>query len=141
MLGAAVSQWSADRRQDKIEEALRKIICGEPMEVEQEEDDASAEEVDEDHGRRHSGGKTVTREKGEQVGGDAFKVRKVLDNGDALAWDCHNYSVTALFPSQDGKEYYDGQIIRIPAGKCARQIGVYKGWLNQTYPIVEISDK
>ena len=50
-----------------------------------------------------------------------------------------------LLQADDNVAFYDDQIIKIPAGKCARQIGVYE-YTNRadmvvTVPIVKIMDK
>lgn len=52
--------------------------------------------------------------------------------------------LTVVFIDENN-EYYTDQVIRIPKGKCARQIGVYKSdhylYDDKTLPIVEIMDK
>ena len=46
---------------------------------------------------------------------------------------------------KNGKSYYDDQIIKIPSGKCVKQIGVYKyqtkDGFEKTVPIVDIRKK
>lgn len=86
-------------------------------------------------------GVTLFDEPGDCVECQEFEVFQVLPSGDALA-DGKLSSLDVLFLEQDGKSYYDGQVIRVPEGKCARQIGVYryesKGGFDRTVPIVEI---
>lgn len=90
-------------------------------------------------------------EKGDCLSDQQFKVLQVLDNGVALAneysktiSDTDFYSgLTVLFVSET-KYYYDEEIIKVPKGKCVRQIGVYSyesknGY--KTVPVVEIADK
>lgn len=105
----------------------------------------------------NNSGVTVFEEPGEVIEGDAFEVFQVLPSGDALAWGQEKFStdrngknnyisnhVVVLLPSNEGKMYYDDQLIIIPEGKCAKQIGVYK-YTNRagesTVPIVGIYDK
>lgn len=90
-------------------------------------------------------------EKAECISTKQFEVFQVLEEGMALAkeltytgQDIQYYNgVTVLFMSK-GKFYYDKEVIKVPKGKCVRQIGVYtyKDYRdNKTVPIVEISDK
>lgn len=87
--------------------------------------------------------------KGDCVSGDSFRVIHVLENGDALAIEATDLSystgITVLFHNDKDKAYYDDQIIRIPEGKCAKQIGIFKyesNWgMEKTVPIVDIRDK
>ena len=70
----------------------------------------------------------------------------MLDDGVALANEIEEYDlptgIVVLLINKDGKYYYDDQVIKIPAGKCARQVGVYtyptKMEIEKTVPIVEI---
>ncbi len=109
-------------------------------------------------GKASNSGVTMFQEPGEIVKSDAFEVFQVLPSGDALAHaqeklpsfdeDKDNYInkfITVLLPANEGKTYYDDQMITIPEGKCARQIGVYR-YTNKisgeiTVPIVGIYDK
>lgn len=80
-----------------------------------------------------------------------FDVMQVLDSGAALANEIEDSDrhmatgITVLFLSNDGTSYYDDQIITIPKGKCAKQIGTFKyrskGGLDKTVPVVKIMDK
>lgn len=81
-----------------------------------------------------------------------LKFSQVLDSGDALANEIEEkYSTSlhtglvVLFLHENGKSYYDDQIIKIPSGKCVKQIGVYKyptkDGFEKTVPIVDIRKK
>lgn len=92
-------------------------------------------------------GVTLYDSPGELIERDAFEVIQVLDSGDALAKTCFAFgmpTLTVLFPGSPQTAYYDNQIIRIPEGKCIRQIGVfrYTSKIDQekTVPIVDIFD-
>lgn len=106
----------------------------------------------------NNSGVTTFQKPGEVIEGDAFEVFQVLPSGDALAYVQESYSfdfdkkerykdtsVIVLLPCNEGKTYYDDQFIKIPEGKCARQIGVYKYTNNmnseKTVPVVGIYDK
>lgn len=80
-----------------------------------------------------------------------FEVMQVLDSGAALANEFEDSDrhmatgITVLFLSNDGTSYYDDQIITIPKGKCAKQIGTFKyrskGGLDKTVPVVKIMNE
>lgn len=59
-----------------------------------------------------------------------FRVFQALDNGTALARgegerkSVHT-GITVLLYNREGDPYYDEQVIKVPAGKCVRQIGIY----------------
>lgn len=101
-------------------------------------------------------GVTMFEEPGEVIEGDAFEVFQVLPSGDALAYVkekdyiinkyvYRNTLVVVLLPCDKGKTLYDDQLIEIPEGKCARQIGVYRYMTNnngeKTVPVVGVYDK
>ena len=85
---------------------------------------------------------------GERIDYNAFEVFQVLDNGDALAKgrEYGDYSIatgiTVLIIGKEDHSYYDDQIIEIPEGKYARQIGTFKYITNsnmvKTVPIIDI---
>lgn len=92
-------------------------------------------------------------EAGECVTQDQLKVFQTLDPGYALAFKLtskSSYDIEFALPSSlivliynpKGEMYYDSQVIRIPEGKCARQIGIYKYHTKdesiKTVPIVQI---
>lgn len=91
--------------------------------------------------------KTLFEKEGEYVSDGPFKIYKVFESGDALAEELRNDSEFAISTDlrvmllgNEEKSYYDNQIIRVPVGKCAKQIGVVKN-LGETLPIVAIRDK
>ena len=84
------------------------------------------------------------------VSDNSFKILQVLDSGDALAVEIEPgisvpTGVTVLFLHDSNKSFYDEQIIQMPTGKCAKQIGVFKyksnAGMDRTVPIVDIRDK
>ncbi len=98
-------------------------------------------------------GLTYFDEPGDIIEGDAIEVFQVLPSGDALAWmkECHNIgdeemythtSIVVMLPCSKRKAYYDNELIKIPDGMCARQIGVYnymnKETGNKTVPIIKL---
>lgn len=95
-------------------------------------------------------GITFLDTEGECVSSKSFRVRQVLSSGNALAEEVNSIhsigsDLTVLFYNDGTKTYYDNQIIKIPDGKCAKQIGTFqyttKVGLNKTVPVVEILDK
>lgn len=94
-------------------------------------------------------GLTLFEKEGECVSDKSFEVFQVLNDGNALASEYEGFSIatgiTVLFLAEKGTSYYDDQVIKIPEGKCAKQIGVYKyitnAGIEKTVPIVEILDK
>ena len=90
-------------------------------------------------------GLTVFPEKGECIPTDSeIEVFQVLKPNMALAYSHEYYDerIAILVVNYDGKSYYDGQKVKIPAGECARQIGTYQyntsGYFGKTVPAVEI---
>lgn len=87
---------------------------------------------------------TYLSETGDIIEGRSFKVGRVDDYGSARANAYSGYDMyfgtEVIFEANEESSYYDGQIIRIPQGKCLRQIGVYKSTL-ETLPVVAIFDK
>lgn len=92
-------------------------------------------------------------EPGEILSTQPFEVFQVLDHGAALAreieesygsWNSTT-ELMVLLINDEGKYYYDDQIIEIPKGKCLRQVGVYKymtkAEFEKTVPIAKIIDK
>lgn len=90
-------------------------------------------------------------EPGDVIESSSFKVFQALDKGLALANakedkdDDMYLGVTCLLFNKDGKYYYDEEIVKVPQGKVARQIGVFKyesrAEMERTVPVVEIMDK
>ena len=76
-------------------------------------------------------GITLFEKEGECISENSFKVFQVLDSGEALANEVKQgylipTGLTVLFLNEDGLSYYDDQVIKIPSGKCAKQIGIFK---------------
>ncbi len=92
-------------------------------------------------------GYTMFEDVGECISSNNFRIIQVLDSGKALAEEItDDYSgILVLFYSDGSQSYYDDQIIKIPSGKCARQIGTYKYTtnigMNKTVPIVDIIEE
>lgn len=91
---------------------------------------------------------------GEVINGDAFKVIQVIgkdaalvmgksDNTFNLGIDMYMGAVY-LITNDEGKYYYDDEIIKVTDGKIVRQVGVYKYKTNsnsvKTVPIIVIMD-
>ena len=88
---------------------------------------------------------------GNCVDGSYFRVEKVLDEHYAIAREQEYYASSnlylnkdlyVLFYSEEENKFYDDLIIKIPKGKCARQIGLYDWkediFSSKTIPIVRI---
>lgn len=93
---------------------------------------------------------TLFEHEGECISENSFKIFQVVDNGNALASEIDEEfefptNLVVLLLAEKGKAYYDNQIIRIPPGKCAKQIGTYRYFtrdeMEKTVPIVAIRDK
>lgn len=82
-----------------------------------------------------------------------FKVFQALSKGYALAIELESgtYSNvesasgrTVLFYNAEGKEFEDGERIKMPKGKCAREVGTYRYTLSngnkKEVPVVQIMD-
>lgn len=88
-------------------------------------------------------------EPGDYIQGNRFEVLQEVYPGAALAHaEDRKYGISSftgvlvLFVNDDGKRYYDEEIIKIPAGKRVRQIGIYKyeskAEILKTVPVVRI---
>ena len=77
---------------------------------------------------------------------------EVLPDGSALATvqysdggNNDNVGMVVMLLAKDSVSYFDSQNIKIPNGKCMKQIGTYKYMTRQnmekTVPVVEIFDK
>ena len=93
-------------------------------------------------------------EPGDEMALKSFKVFQVLPNGPALAYSSNKANVQYSFEYSDpivfllpdnSSSYYDDQIIKVPVGKKARQVGTYryetKNEFVKTVPIVQILDQ
>ena len=89
-------------------------------------------------------------EPAECVSTSVFKIEEVIDEYYAIAEEVEyesileNYylkygGIKVVIKSEEKNKYFDEQIIKMPAGKCMRQIGVYSKY-SDTYPVVKISD-
>lgn len=73
-------------------------------------------------------GLTIFPEKGECIETKTdIKIFQVLEPNIALA-ETGEYSnrIMLLLVNDDGKSFYDDQMVKVPKGKCAKQIGTYK---------------
>lgn len=96
---------------------------------------------------------TLFKECGGCVSTNSFKILQVT-NGGALALELIDAGIEKLdipsglvvfFKDETGVAYYDGQVIKMPKGACAKQIGVYRYLTTEetekTVPIVVIMKK
>lgn len=81
----------------------------------------------------------------------SFKVFQVIAEDAALVqgatheeYDIYSGAVY-LLTNEEGKYYYDDEVVRVPNGKVARQIGIYqyqtKSDFGKTVPIIQIMNK
>ena len=98
-------------------------------------------------------GMTFFEQPGECLGADRFEVLQAIGGNYALAYKQEydrflgytNTSLLVLVTNDNGEYYYDEQVIKVPKGKCMRQVGIYKyqtkseAW--KTVPIVKLMDK
>ncbi len=90
-------------------------------------------------------GMTMLEQPGECMSTNSFSVTQVIDENAALAREIDLFSdLLVLLVNDEGILYYDNQVISIPEGKCARQVGVYKytthSGIEKTVPIVKIME-
>ena len=96
-------------------------------------------------------GTTWFEKPGEVIEVKSFKVFQVLDKDAALVngvsheeYDIYSGTVY-LLTNDGGKYYYDDEVIKVPEGKVARQIGIYQyqtqSEFEKTVPIIQIMDK
>lgn len=81
----------------------------------------------------------------------SFEVFQALSGGFALVrakedeGDNYYLGITCLLMNEEGKDYYDDEIVKVPSGKAARQIGIYRYKNNlgmeKTVPIVKIMNE
>lgn len=98
-------------------------------------------------------GATFFEEPGECFSSSRFEVMQAIGDNYALAFEqCYNWdfgytntNLLVLLTNDNGKCYYDQQIVEVPKDKCVRQIGVYKyqtkSEIWKTVPIVKLMDK
>lgn len=81
----------------------------------------------------------------------SFKVFQVIAEDAALVngvtherYDIYSGAVY-LLTNEDGKYYYDDEIVKVPDGKVVRQVGIYqyqtKSDFDKTVPIIQIMSK
>ena len=102
--------------------------------------------------KQKSGPATMFDAPRECVTSNNFKVEIILDEkyviAEELNPDLEEYGfttdLTVVFIDEDNS-YYTDQVVKVPHGKCVRQIGVYKSdhykYNDKTLPIVKIMDK
>lgn len=87
-----------------------------------------------------SEGITLFEQPGECISTNSLHIIQVLEDG-ALALE-HTNGLVVFILSQDNNSYYDSQVIKIPKGQCARQVGIYKyttkEGVDKTVPVVKI---
>lgn len=93
---------------------------------------------------------TFFEKEGECISTKPFQVLQVIGDGYALAYESDymlgtyiHSDLLALVTNLEGDLYYDEQIIKVPQGKCFKQIGIYKykskGGEYKTIPIIRLS--
>ena len=96
-------------------------------------------------------GTTWFEEPGDVIDVEAFEVFQVLAEDAALVhgkthddYDIYTGAVY-LLTNEDGKYYYDDEVVRVPDGKVVRQVGIYqyqtKSDFGKTVPIIQIMNK
>ena len=101
-------------------------------------------------------GLTYFDQPGDVIESNSFKVFQSLSEGAALVsaenpkntkYENIKYTggLICLLVNNEGKFYYDDEIVKVPEGKVARQVGIYqyetKAEMGKTVPIVRIMDK
>ena len=81
----------------------------------------------------------------------SFQVMQVLPNGNALAgaesptYRASYTGPTVLLLADESSHYYDDQIVKVPKGMSARQVGTYQyetnDGMHKTVPVVRIMKK
>lgn len=93
-------------------------------------------------------GKTFYEAPGDCITTEKLQVIQDIGGGYALAQERkRGFSLdelVVLIENENKNDFYDDQIIKVPAGKCMRQIGIYKyrskGDEDKTVPIVRLMD-
>ena len=122
-----------------------------PAKVAKETKPASEKEVKSETTQRKTlRGMRLFDTPGEIINAEAFQVDEVIDDHYALAhkvkWEStlemYYYSeyFKVLLTNDEGTYYYDKQVIKLPKGKCWKQIGIYKRSY-ETVPIVKLMDR
>ena len=95
---------------------------------------------------KEDSGLTMFEQPGDVITEKSFKVFQALEQGAALADGEKGYNTTTfLLVNDEGKYYYDHEIVKVPSGKVARQVGIFKytskGGLDRTVRVVKFMDK
>ncbi len=92
-----------------------------------------------------STGITLFESEGECISRNSFEVFQVVEKGHALAKEDKFLSDLVVLFLNEGEPYYDSQVIKIPAGKCVKQVGTYryesKSEMIKTVPVVRVLDE
>ncbi len=98
-------------------------------------------------------GATWFEKPGDVIDVKAFEVFQVIGEDAALVrgqshedLDMEIFTgAVYLLTNEDGKYYYDDEVVRVPDGKVARQVGIYqyqtKSDFGKTVPIIQIMNK
>ncbi len=92
-------------------------------------------------------GMTYFDKPGKCISTKDFEVMQVVGEGYALAREKKGYvgGILVLVTNENGELYYDDQVIKVPEGKCMRQIGVYEYQTRmetiKTVPIVQVMNE
>jgi hypothetical protein len=101
----------------------------------------------------HIVGLTLFEEPAECLSTRSFEVFQVIDKGVALAREIKSTNsygnitsdLLVLLINDEGIYYYDDQVVKVPTGKCMRQVGIYqyttKLEIEKTIPAVKIMDR
>ena len=99
--------------------------------------------------------KTMFATPGECISTSCMQVLQVVDGNSAIAYEVEynevlekyyikSDAITVLLTNDNDNAYFDEQIVKLPSGKCFRQVGVYKYTANsgmaKTIPIVKIME-
>ena len=99
---------------------------------------------------QENNGVTWFDQPGDIVPEKSFKVFQVLEKSAALVNGNSEYGdlymgTVYLLTNDEGKYYYDDEIVEVPDGKVARQVGIYKyptkNEIEKTVQIVKIMNK
>ena len=102
--------------------------------------------------KKSNGPETIFDAPRECVSSNRFEVETILNSRYVIAKELDpeidDYNIPTgleVVFIDENDEYYTEQVIKIPSGKCARQIGVYKSthfmYDDKTLPIVKIMNK
>lgn len=100
----------------------------------------------------NNSGLTIYEQPAGTINSYSFRVLQVLPNGNALAYseselfkDVIHTGPVVLLLADESSHYYDDQILKVPKGMSARQVGTYQYEINdgmhKTVPVVRIMKK